>query len=224
MDRSQPAEDQTHDERAPAGGEGKWQTGNDDGEQSYQATEEDADADEDHVRHHRLVVGVAEVFGGALDVALGTEQSQQVAPFHPRFRQKRHGLAGPGQLLQKHAPGEFHRCQLGDAFPDNRFVGDYHVKELDRKIEKFLVVHLSPNLRASRHQKLRAGQDSDGIALADDCVGFRLDDLALPPDPGDEDASFSGPRLQFAHTTVDQVQAIDPVGANCQPLESGHRL
>ena len=90
MNRAQPAEYEAHDQCAAARGESKRKTSDYNGQQSHQASEENSEADEDHVCHHRPAVSVAEVFGGPLNVALGTDQSQQVASLHFGFRGEWH--------------------------------------------------------------------------------------------------------------------------------------
>src|SRR4029077_11142265 len=135
VDRAQPAEYQTHDQRAAAGCERERQPGNCEGEQSHEAAEDDPQTDEDHVRHHCLAVGVAELLGRALDVARGSDESHYIAPLHLRRGRERHRLASPGQLLQKDTARELEGRQLYNTFPDETLVGDHDVEHIDRKTQ-----------------------------------------------------------------------------------------
>ena len=218
MNRAQPAEYQTHDQRAAAGGERERQPGDCKGEQSHEAAEDDPQTDEDHVRHHSLAIGVAELLGRPLDVARSSDESHYIAPLHPRRGRERHRLASPGQLLQKHTARELHGRQIYNSFADERLVGDHHVEHLDRKTQEFLVIYFGPDLFPAGRMQFRARQDRDDVTLANDRVWLGLDDLALPADPGDEDASFFGTRLQFAHIPIDQIRVRDLVRANRQGL------
>src|SRR5205823_6819488 len=116
MNRAQPAEYQTHDQRAATRGEGERQAADCDSKQSHQAAEDDPQTDEDHVRHYRLPVGIAEVFGGPLDVACSSDESHDIASLYPRRGRERHRLANPGQLLHKYTPDELHSRTLLNAF------------------------------------------------------------------------------------------------------------
>jgi hypothetical protein len=188
------------------------------GEQSHEAAEDDAQTDEDHVCHHSLAIGVAEVLGRPLDIARSSDESHYVAPLHLRRGRERHRLANPGQLLQKHPSGEFHGRQIYNSFADVRPVGDHHVEHVDRKIQEFLIIYFSPDLCPAGRQQFRARQDRDDVTLAHDRVWVGLDDLALPADPGDEDASLFGTRLQFAHIPIDQIRVRDVVRATARAL------
>ena len=99
-----------------------------------------------------------------------------------------------------------------------RLVGDYHVEDVDRETQEFLVIYFRPDLCPAGRMQFRARQDSDDVTLANNRVWLGLDDLALPADPGDEDASLFGTRLQFAHIPIDQIRVRDLVCANRQGL------
>ena len=99
-----------------------------------------------------------------------------------------------------------------------RLVGDHHVEHLDRKTQEFLVIYFCPDLFPADRMQFRARQDRDDVTLANNRVWLGFDDLALPADPGDEDASFFGARLQFAHIPIDQIRVRDLVRANRQGL------
>src|SRR5205823_12648848 len=93
-----------------------------------------------------LPVGVAEVFGCPLDVACSSDESHDIASLYPRRGRERHRLANPGQLLQKHTPGEIHARKFYNGFAHERQIGRAHVEELDRKIQEFLVIYFGPDL------------------------------------------------------------------------------
>src|SRR5438034_6576878 len=204
VNRAQPAEDETHDQRAATRGQCERQAADCDTKQSNQAAEDDAETDEEHVRHHRLPVGVAEVFGGPLDVARSSDESHDIASLYLRRGRERHRLADPRQLLQEHTPGEIHARQIYNGFAHERLVGDHHVEELDRKIQKLFVTYLGPDLGPAGHQQFRARQNCDDVTLANDHVWDSLDDLAVPADPGYEDTSFFRTRFQFAHARSEE--------------------
>ena len=129
-------------------------------------------------------------------------------------------MAGSGQFLQEHAPGEIYPRQVCQGLSDQRFVSDYYVEKLDRKIQEFFIADFIPDLRSAGHQKLRPRQDRNDIAFHDDGGVVGLDNLAISADPRNEDASFSGARFQFGHGPVEQIRAHHPVCANGQVLKS----
>jgi len=166
MNRAQPAEYQTHDQRAPTGGERERQTGNGKGEQSQEAAEHDPQTDEDHVRHHSLAIGVAEVLGRPLDVARSSDERHYIAPLHLRSGRERHRLASPGQFFQKDTACELQGCQIDNSFADEGLVGDHDVEHLDRKTQEFLVIYFGPDLFPAGCMQFRARQDRDDVTLA----------------------------------------------------------
>ncbi len=83
VDRSQPAEDEPHHQCAAAGGERQGHAADDDGEQPYQPAEEDAEADEDHVRRRGAPVGIADRLRRPLDLRHRPDKRQDVAAVDP---------------------------------------------------------------------------------------------------------------------------------------------
>src|SRR3954469_11481039 len=105
------------------------------GEQPYEAAEDNPQTDEDHVRHHSLAIRVTELLGRTLHIARSSDESHYVAPFHPRRGRERHRFANPGQLLQKDTARELEGRQVDNSLTDERLLGDHHVKQLDRKTQ-----------------------------------------------------------------------------------------
>ena len=153
--RPEPSEHETHDEGAAAGGEGERHPREGHGQEADEAPENDAGADEDHVRGVRGPVGVAELLDGTLDLGLRADQAHHITPVEARLGRHGHLLAGPRELPHEDAAGELTCRQLGQGLPLQCLVRDHHVQRLDRDVEQLPILDLRADRACPLHVERR---------------------------------------------------------------------
>src|SRR5882762_901197 len=215
---AKPAEHEPHDEGAAARGESERYPCDRDREETDESPEHDAGADEDHVRRMRGPVGIAEIAGGALDLGLRADQGHDVAPIDAHLGDDRHLFTGPHELLQEDTACDLETPQLGRGPSGHRPVRHHHVQGLDRDVEQHVVFHLGPELGAVLHEHFVPRRHRDDVVPANHRARLRLDDLALAPDPENEDPDVAGLRLELGDRLVDQLLVRHPIGANVEAV------
>ena len=137
-ERSQP-NTKSHNERAAAGGERDRQSGDSHSKKADEPAQENAGADEDHVGCAARPVCITDHGHGAIDIAFGAQQAQQVAAFNLRRQGNGHLLSGARELAQKDAaklrsPG-LRLDEFLHRFAVESLVRHHHVQNSDGKIE-----------------------------------------------------------------------------------------
>ena len=112
--------------------------------------------------------------------------------------------------------------QIGQGLAGQGFVGHDHIKDLGRKVEQGLVVHLGSDEAPPFDEDLLAGGHHDHVIQLNKRGGLDFDDGGPAPNAQDETARFPGRRLQFPDGFVHHVLVGDPEGAHIEPARQGN--